>query len=498
MKKIIITITTKQIVCLYILKQMQQAFPALATLLKHLTFLSIISILSINLHGQDFAGYKSGNYTGVNGVFFNPANIADSRYAFDLNLFSLSTALANNKASFSLKNLSESFNLDSLQQRVFSRNSGTSSGFTNIDVHGPSFMFNTGKKTAIAVTSRVRGMININDLDGGLVQPLLNNFTQNPSLPYNIASTKNMYIAANVWSEFGLSIGRVLSDKGKHFFKGGVSLKYLAGAANGYVSINKFNGTLNADAQGTYITNASSHISSGFGGVRLSGFKAGQLTQMKSTGFGADIGFVYEFRPGYEKFQDNQTGNWKNNMNKYKLKIGIALLDIGSIKYDKDVQRSGGYNMNIAAGEQFYLQQLQQVNIDDYKSFFSNHPNYFTPDAGNAQTSYKVALPTTLQADADYHLHKGFYINLAGQLAFSNSKPFNSNYQNSICLTPRFEGKGIGLYLPVSYNALSNFNAGVSLRLGPMFVGSSSLLTALTGKSKQADIYIGCRFGFLH
>ena len=37
---------------------------------------------------QDFPGYRAGNYTGVNGVFFNPANIADSRYRFDVNLFS--------------------------------------------------------------------------------------------------------------------------------------------------------------------------------------------------------------------------------------------------------------------------------------------------------------------------------------------------------------------------------------------------------------------------
>ncbi len=32
---------------------------------------------------HQYPGYRSGNYTGVNGVFFNPASIADSRYRWD-------------------------------------------------------------------------------------------------------------------------------------------------------------------------------------------------------------------------------------------------------------------------------------------------------------------------------------------------------------------------------------------------------------------------------
>jgi hypothetical protein len=40
-------------------------------------------------------------------------------------------------------------------------------------------------------------------------------------------------------------------------------------------------------------------------------------------------------------------------------------------------------------------------------------------------------------------------------------------------------------------------NAGLSLRLGPLFIGSGSVLSALVGSSKQADVYVGFHFGRL-
>ena len=61
---------------------------------------------------QDFPGYRAGNYTGVNGVFFNPANLADSRYRFDFNLISVSSFVGNNQATFKLKNITQSFDAD--------------------------------------------------------------------------------------------------------------------------------------------------------------------------------------------------------------------------------------------------------------------------------------------------------------------------------------------------------------------------------------------------
>lgn len=443
---------------------------------------------------QDFAGYRTGNYTGVNSVFFNPANIADSRYRWDVNLVSISTLVGNNKASFNLKDLGNSFKGDTLKNQIFGSNAGPSSGTFGLNVIGPSVMFNINKKTSVAITTRARTMVTISDIDGKLANKLINDFENDPSLPYQINSNNNMHVTANAWTEFGASVARVLVDKGTHFLKGGVSLKYLAGAANGYLYINQLKTTLNADvlAQDVYLSPATGRLGMGFGGVKLDDFSASDLTSFKSTGFGADIGFVYEFRPGCE------AGSKGRHENKYKLRVGAALLDLGSIKYTRDQKRSGAYDLAISSSESFYFSQLQNANIDNYKSVFNSRPDLFT-SVGDSSSTYKVSLPTTLQLDADYHIHRGFYVNVAGQISMvrTDTKPYNSQYYNAFTVTPRFEGKTVGVYVPINYNELTKMNAGISFRFGPLFLGSGSALTALFGNSKQADFYFGLRFGGL-
>jgi hypothetical protein len=463
-----------------------------------LLFVTAFSLTSV--HAQDYPGYRSGNYTGVNGVFFNPANIADSRYKFDFNLFSVSTGVGNDQASFSLKNLDNTFDTDSAGNQIFGSNAGKSSGIVSADFHGPSLMFNTGRKMAFAITTRARVMANVTDMDGKLINKLTDDFSNDPTLPYTISSMENMRFNVNAWSEYGLSIARVISDKDKHFFKAGVTLKYIAGAANAYINLGNFSGTLNQDLirRDGYLNNTSGRIATGFGGIRISDFEPEQLTDKESSGFGADIGFVYEFRPDSDKFR-KEDGSWKRNMNKYKFKIGVSLLDLGRIKYEKDMQRSGAYNIDITGSERLYFNELNNVDIDDYKTYFNSRPQYFTPDNSNAESSYRVSLPSTLQIDVDYHLHRGWYVSLGSQLSLVNSSSniYNNNYFNSFTLTPRYEGKGIGLYVPINYSSLTNFNAGIALRFGPLFLGSGSIISAALGDSKQADVFLGLRFGGL-
>src|SRR5688572_32103032 len=88
-----------------------------------------------SVRSQDYPGYRAGNYTGVNGVFFNPANIADSRYRFDFNLFSMNSFVGNDKASFNVKRAVNSFDTDTLDNLVFGKDAGKSSGMVSLDFH---------------------------------------------------------------------------------------------------------------------------------------------------------------------------------------------------------------------------------------------------------------------------------------------------------------------------------------------------------------------------
>ncbi len=448
---------------------------------------------------QTFPGYRAGNYTGVNGVFFNPANIADSRYRFDFNLISVNGLVNNDKASFNFEKLTESLNGDSLKNLLFGESPSTT-GNVNVDIFGPSLMFNLGKKTSLAFTTRLRAIANISNLDGKYITKVSNDPMPDPTLPYTTNNNMPMKLTINGWAELGVSWGQVLVSEGKHFFKVGASGKYLAGGAAASLGFENFKSTVSYDGAilDNYVTNTTGRVNMAFGGVNVNNLGVSDLTKFKGQGVGFDFGFVYEFRPHPEKFT-LANGQADRERNKYAFKLGVALTDIGSMQYDLDTARSGDYNVNIAGNNRFYLDQVGDAGLDGYKTLFRKYPQYFNSVQSANGNKLKIGMPTTLQVDADLHLHKGFYIAGAAQVALTSKDDANTltNY-NSFSLTPRFEGRRIGLYVPLSNNDITGFNAGASIRLGPLFIGSGSIITALFSNSKQADLHFGLRFGSLY
>ena len=453
---------------------------------KLLMTLSLFASLSAAAQHQ-FIGFRSGNFTGVNGVFFNPANVADSRYRWDVNLFGANAGVGNNNASFSLDNLGDAFG-DSASNALFNGNGGYSSGLINADVLGPSFMFNVSKKLSFAITSRVRVLANVQDIDGNLIDAI--NDERSNSFPFSINSAANQRLSVNGWTDLGVTAGMVLKEEGNHFLKAGLTVKYLSGAANSFVNINNLKGTIDEDLLGEpYLSNTTGGVAIGYSGVDLDNFEASDAFKANGSGVGFDLGFVYEYRPDGSGTSANQ--------NKYKYKLGIALLDAGSIKYTPDPNEFGNYTLNITGSERFFPAELQDKSVSEIKTYLDSKPSFFTNNSASL-TSYKSKLPTTLQINADYHIKRGLYIDLSSQVSLAQKDNlYSSYYNNQVTLTPRFESKVFGVYLPLNYSSLTKFNAGISLRAGPLFLGSGSVLTALLGESKQADFHFGIRFGSL-
>lgn len=267
---------------------------------------------------------------------------------------------------------------------------------------------------------------------------------------------------------------------------------------NASVQVNNLNAVLDYDntLDDSYLRNSTGQIGLNFGGVSLSDFDANELLNFSGGGMGFDIGFTYEWRP---KVSSNENQSSIRYQNKYKFRGGISVLDIGSLRFDRNPSESGAYQMDITGTERFYLNTLTDVDLNEFNSVLQQYPQYFIPAAQNTDTRYKTKMPTTLQLDADYYVGKGFYVNGALQLPFNKKTQFDiiRSYTNFM-ITPRYEGRSFGFYLPLSFHELSGFNAGASIRLGPLFFGSASILTALFSNSKQVDAHFGLRFGVLH
>lgn len=258
-------------------------------------------------------------------------------------------------------------------------------------------------------------------------------------------------------------------------------MKYLAGAANSCLQLSNLKGKVEVDHNGVYLSGTTGAVAIGMSGTRLGDIALGDLASFSSSGFGGDIGLIYELRPRPEG---------------YAFRAGLALRDIGSIHYKRDASRSGAYTASITGVESVHLYELGTV--DDYNQYFKDHPQYFIPASTGNGSTCNVSLPATMQLDLDYHIYQGFYAALSGQFPLAGDKPYNSSYYNTYTLTPRWEEGKYGIYLPVTYSSLTHFNTGVGIRVGPVFFGSGSLLSSLVSEnSKQGDFYLGVHIGSL-
>ncbi len=463
-------------------------------LLLPLLFAGTISV------AQEPGGIQTGNYAGALDMYSNPAKMAGSRYRFSLILpFIVQTDVQNNQASYGLKDLTRAFKPDSIFSDL-THNPGTLSASGLLQLYLPTLMYRLTEKHSIAIGARSRALGNITNFDNKLANQLLNDQVGSNDLPYQLDLTGDQRLAIHGWNEIAGSYAGVLVDQGEHLLKAGINLKYLGGAANRGIGVQNLKATLDANSQvgDAWLTNASGRLDITTGGSdNLKGLlekPLRTLTTFKGSGFGVDLGLIYAWQPG--KAESAGSG-WNDDENPYALRVGLALTDLGSINYQKDIHRSGGYDLHIAANQRFYLSEIQ--SIDSIRSVVDKHPEFFTPLANHAATSYHVALPATLSADADVHLHRGFFINLQGRINLANrNKTVNAGYPSTIALTPRWENRHFGVYVPLSYNDIGRTRAGLSLRLGPVIAGSYSILSNTLGKTGQADVFFGVIAGFPH
>lgn len=423
------------------------------------------------VNAQSYFGFLNDNYAGVHSVLNNPANIVDSRYRADINLFSFSALATNDYYGvkfFDLVKRDYNFEKEAKQYPNDSNNF-----LTNFDILGPSFMFNLNNKNSIALFTRARGISHLSNINGNT----LNDVQDGNNASYQV-NNQNFSIASNSWGELGVSYARIIMDKGQHFLKGGFSAKYLVGVYSGYAKANNINMAFNYTGN----PNTSTYTSSG-------SLEVGNLNSLDNfdnptdnigTGFGADLGFTYEYRPDYQKYiTTNNEGktNYLKDQNKYKFKLGFSITDIGTINYN-DATVSF-YDVNTSYTE-------AQYNAN------SNFNNLYTTI--NQTKSVKFKLPTAFHLNADWRMNKRFYLNLNTDFSVVAAEVKNSSYiNNNVSITPRYEVKWLSLYTPISYLEYSGVQAGFGFRVGPLFVGSGSIVSALLSETKAIDAHLGLK-----
>ncbi|MEI6487926.1 MAG: DUF5723 family protein [Bacteroidota bacterium] len=454
---------------------------------------------SFTSSAQDFLEYLNSNYSGLMGTELQPASVVDSRFKTDFNVLGAGIGLSNNyiglkksalKHEGSWNNFSEdnyrAFKDTSFSQNYMVRRESSQNKSVNFynQIYLPSIMVTINEKNAIAIKWKARTILNIDGLEPDMAN-LVSNELNYPSLWQKKIENKNLSIQTMSWMEYGITYGHVFKAEGAHFLKAGITAKYVQGLQAAYMYVNDLHYQITND---TTISLFHSDVSYG----HSDNFEQDQSTvQYKPSPFGSfafDFGVVYEWRPKYQDYKyemNGQKGLNKLDKNKYKLRVGLSVLDVGTpVKF-----RKGTYSRDFTTD--ITLWDVARFNPNNLQEFDDSIQRIFIKKKPEGDETFKMSLPTVISLQVDYQLWKDFYVNLTpyidyNSLKFVKSKRTTAVHElTSISLTPRWDYKYVGLFVPVSYDAYGTTKVGLGLRLGPIIIGTSNILPIVSNK----DIY---------
>ena len=459
------------------------------------TVVTIVALLySASANAQRDFGIATSNWSSINSIYLNPANIADCRERFTIGLFTLSAGADNNLGSIgnsglisALANGNTKFN--------YTNNNQVSVLAPYAEIHGPSCVVSINSKNSIALTTGISGANQFNNFNQSLYRTIVdNNYTTNGDI--DLTSSKFNY-TAQIYSQVGLSYGGVVLDKGHHEIKVGATVRYLGGI--GYVGLkgNNLNAHFKSGNDSFYATNSDIEYASNILSTRsalTNGFSNNSILSeffgsKSGHGAGGDIGVTYDYIPDPERRKynmDGKTGVVDGSQNRYLFRVSASVLDIGAITYNSS------NNSNAEVSGNGYLTGNGLINN---VTNFTDFRNYVVTQgfrADTAHTNTKVYLPTTLLLSVDYHAWKMLYVNAAFAGNLANRQNFGNSYYNQVTITPRFDTRILSIGLPLTYSMLSNtFKVGFGVRASGFFIGSDDLLALVSPHQYGFNFYAG-------
>ncbi len=482
---------------------------------------------------QDFLPALNDNYMGINQAFLQPASIVDSRFRVDFNVGGFSNDIYNTSMRFRSKWLLDPTSIltneDWWDEYTYlaSPKKKDASVFMAQSATGPSFLANFSEKHSIGFTSRVRSILNIDGMDEPLFRLIYSNYQESDY--YNKWYFDNtMRATQHVFGDYGLTYARIIpiDSSNVHFLKAGITLKLLQGIASSYLQADDFyyyfNGEAYPDSKNISWNSPYVHagVSDNWGDLNEYGnytFSMNyQLTAKPSVGM--DLGVVYEFRK--DMIKDGVDRSGRPDKNKYFVKVGLSVLDIGRLKYTKDYYSSDmvvaftpDYKNRYDIGDNSIPENTYWQDANELSFSFRDYPDFSYAmyqraengqgvqiAAGNKE-NFTVRLPSAISLQADVNLFKeGLYVNLTTYhgLNQGQSNVPNSHYISTYSITPRYENKWYSVAVPVVVNQYGKLDVGLGVRAGVVYFGVNNLFSNIFSDPYGIHAYVGVKVPIYH
>jgi hypothetical protein len=416
---------------------------------------------------QNYHAIQGSSYAGSLGVHNNPASIANTPFKWDFTLFGLQEKTSTNVVTvYNFSLLSPSGNSE------YAFNSGDFSRYADLNVNLN--LFNTrialNRKSSIAFGANFRSYTNLQTGKFNFVDTIreaahfFNLNENNTSLTERFTSSS--------WVELYGSYARTIYDDHAGRLNAGITLKVSRGVSGAYANLDgRFAKTIQG-SQSIYTVTAANLIygySSNYDRWKNSNSTNQNLNEFVTTtqaGAALDIGVEYLVKP-----QDPGGFSDEDNYYDYDWKFAVSLLDVGGNQYKYGLQSRTvtGIKSNLT---NLAIDQKFDSGIGSLKDF--NDSLATVADVTGVAGKFTVVNPMRLVINVDRFITGAFFVNAEVSINMPSSlmkKYLHVKELNMMTVTPRWETKKLGFYLPVQYNNRSQFWIGGAVKVGPLLLG---------------------------
>lgn len=341
----------------------------------------------------------------------------------------------------------------------------------NLDVGLMNFMVKLSPRLAISAGLRARTYnhyrtlpVNIVDTTTSLFSFLQDNRTT-PSI--------GGHILHQGWLEGDINLSRVMFSNNSGRLSAGVTLQIMKGMSGAFFNLRQVTyQEITSPPDTAYIFTGGSGrfgLSSVYDYTNdVKNFK--DVMNQSKTSLGLSLGAEYI---RYEEGEDEEGQEGKKFL-QYNWKLGVSLMDLGANRFQfASYSRSWAdpiYPITDAMIENKITGAPDLTALVDSVSSLFNVVNPYTG-------IFKVSLPTRLIINFDKKIYGGIYINTnlsLNLLSDNNSRYWRTRENNLLAITPRWENRALGIFLPVQLTQQGEVWLGAAIKLGPLTVGVHS------------------------
>jgi hypothetical protein len=427
-------------------------------------------ICTLGTKAQDYQAVKGSPFAGSLGVADNPASILSTPYPWDITVFSLQIKNTTNAINFdNFSYLSHGETLD------YNWTDGERKRYAAIDynVHLLNVRLALGHKQAISFGANLRGYTSVTTGKFFYNDTISN---MNSFLDLNENNTFKENLVSSSWLELYATYAKTILDDERGRLNVGITLKAMRGISGVYAQLN--GGTVNrsvdnADSSVTVYSLAAGNAKYGYSNNydywhnnRSTFQNLKDFLEHTRAGAAMDIGFEYLVKPQYVRIYGDPDDYFE-----YEWKFGAALLDFGENMYVYGTQSRSAANPNSNATDVALNNKFEKIgSLAQFNDSLATIVSTMSTPAGK----FKIWNPTRFEFNVDRMLPEHFAVNANLTLNMSGvvgSKRMMTSDFTLLAVTPRWETKSLGAYLPLQVTTEGRVWLGGAFKAGPLLLG---------------------------